>query len=100
MTTVDELLAAARARLVRPDPHRAAELVRHGAILVDTREIHGYDPSLGYRVFTQAALDGAAVDSAALGEAPTAATAAATTAHEAADPPAASAKRPAKPAAK
>ena len=37
MTTVDELLAAARARLVRPDPHRAAELVRHGAILVDTR---------------------------------------------------------------
>jgi arginine decarboxylase len=67
---------------------------------LDTREIHGYDPSLGYRVFTQAALDGAAVDSAALGEAPTAATAAATTAHEAADPPAASAKRPAKPAAK
>jgi rhodanese-related sulfurtransferase len=37
MTTVDELLAAARARLDRPDPHRAAELVAAGAILVDTR---------------------------------------------------------------
>ena len=37
MTTVDELLAAARARLDRPDPQRAAELVAGGAILVDTR---------------------------------------------------------------
>jgi arginine decarboxylase len=36
---------------------------------LDTREIHGYDPSLGYRVFTQAALDGAAADREALGEA-------------------------------
>jgi rhodanese-related sulfurtransferase len=37
MTTVDDLLAAARARLDRPDPQRAAELVARGAILVDTR---------------------------------------------------------------
>jgi rhodanese-related sulfurtransferase len=37
MTTVDDLLAAARARLDRPDPQRAAELVAAGAILVDTR---------------------------------------------------------------
>jgi rhodanese-related sulfurtransferase len=37
MTTVDELLAAARARLDRPDPQRAAKLVAAGAILVDTR---------------------------------------------------------------
>jgi rhodanese-related sulfurtransferase len=37
MTTVDELLATARARLDRPDPQRAAELVAAGAILVDTR---------------------------------------------------------------
>ena len=37
MTTVDELLAKARARLDRPDPQRAAELVAAGAILVDTR---------------------------------------------------------------
>jgi rhodanese-related sulfurtransferase len=37
MTTVDELLAKARARLDRPDPRRAAELVAAGAILVDTR---------------------------------------------------------------
>lgn len=37
MTTVDELLAAARARLDRPDPQRAAEMVARGAILVDTR---------------------------------------------------------------
>jgi rhodanese-related sulfurtransferase len=35
--TVDELLAAARARLDRVGPQRAAELVREGAILVDTR---------------------------------------------------------------
>jgi rhodanese-related sulfurtransferase len=37
MTTVDDLLAAARARLDRPDPRRARELVAAGAILVDTR---------------------------------------------------------------
>ena len=37
MTTVDDLLAAARARLDRPGPQRAAELVRQGAYLVDTR---------------------------------------------------------------
>ena len=37
MTTVNDLLAAARARLDRPDPRRAAEMVRAGAILVDTR---------------------------------------------------------------
>jgi rhodanese-related sulfurtransferase len=35
--TVHDLLAAARARLDRPDPHRAAALVERGAILVDTR---------------------------------------------------------------
>jgi rhodanese-related sulfurtransferase len=35
--TVNDLLAAARARLDRPDPQRAAELVAQGAILVDTR---------------------------------------------------------------
>lgn len=37
MTGVDDLLAAARARLDRPDPERAAALVAEGAILVDTR---------------------------------------------------------------
>ena len=37
MTTVDDLLAAARARLDRPDPLRAAAMVERGAILVDTR---------------------------------------------------------------
>lgn len=37
MTTVDDLLTAARARLDRPDPRRAAELVEQGATLVDTR---------------------------------------------------------------
>lgn len=37
MTTIDDLLAAARARLDRPDPHRAAAMVADGAILVDTR---------------------------------------------------------------
>jgi rhodanese-related sulfurtransferase len=38
MTTVDDLLTAARARLARPDPRRAAELVAaRGAVLVDTR---------------------------------------------------------------
>ena len=37
MTTVDDLLAAARARLDRVDPGRAADLVAAGAHLVDTR---------------------------------------------------------------
>jgi rhodanese-related sulfurtransferase len=37
MTTVDDLLAAARARLDRVDPQRAAELAAEGAHLVDTR---------------------------------------------------------------
>lgn len=37
MTTVHDLLVAARARLDRPDPQRAAELVERGAYLVDTR---------------------------------------------------------------
>ena len=37
MTTVNDLLAAARARLDRPDPARATELVAEGARLVDTR---------------------------------------------------------------
>jgi rhodanese-related sulfurtransferase len=37
MSKVDELLAAARARLDRPDPQRAAELAADGARLVDTR---------------------------------------------------------------
>ena len=37
MTTVNELLATARARLDRPDPRRAAEMVERGAVLVDTR---------------------------------------------------------------
>jgi len=35
--TVADLLAAARARLDRPDPKQAAALVERGAILVDTR---------------------------------------------------------------
>jgi rhodanese-related sulfurtransferase len=35
--TVDELLVKARARLDRPDPHRAAALAADGALLVDTR---------------------------------------------------------------
>lgn len=35
--TVEEMLAAARARLDRPDPQRAAAMVAAGAILVDTR---------------------------------------------------------------
>jgi rhodanese-related sulfurtransferase len=34
---IEELLEKARARLDRPDPRRAAEMVTHGAILVDTR---------------------------------------------------------------
>jgi rhodanese-related sulfurtransferase len=37
MTTVDDLLTAARARLDRVDPQRAAALVAEGAHLVDTR---------------------------------------------------------------
>ena len=36
-TTIDALLSAARARLDRPGPQRAAELVAEGALLVDTR---------------------------------------------------------------
>lgn len=35
--TVDEMLANARARLDRVDPHRAAELVADGALLIDIR---------------------------------------------------------------
>ena len=37
MTTVDELLATARARLDRVTPDEAAKLVDGGALLVDTR---------------------------------------------------------------
>jgi rhodanese-related sulfurtransferase len=37
MSTIDELLAAARARLDRVDPQRAAALAAEGAHLVDTR---------------------------------------------------------------
>lgn len=37
MTTVGDLVAAARARLDRPDPRRAAALTEDGALLVDTR---------------------------------------------------------------
>jgi rhodanese-related sulfurtransferase len=37
MSTIAEVLAAARARLDRPDPRRAAAMVERGAILVDTR---------------------------------------------------------------
>lgn len=37
MVGIDELLAAARARLDRPHPQRAAEMVARGALLVDTR---------------------------------------------------------------
>ena len=37
MSTIADVLARARARLDRPDPRRAAELVEQGAILVDTR---------------------------------------------------------------
>jgi rhodanese-related sulfurtransferase len=37
MTTVADLLSAARSRLDRPDPLRAAAMVEQGAILVDTR---------------------------------------------------------------
>jgi rhodanese-related sulfurtransferase len=37
MTTVDDLLAAARTRLDRVDPQRAAALAAAGAHLVDTR---------------------------------------------------------------
>jgi rhodanese-related sulfurtransferase len=34
---IDELLTAARARLDRPGPERAAEMAARGAVLVDTR---------------------------------------------------------------
>jgi rhodanese-related sulfurtransferase len=37
MTTIDDLLAAARARLDRVDARRAADLAAEGAHLVDTR---------------------------------------------------------------
>jgi rhodanese-related sulfurtransferase len=37
MSAIGEVLAAARARLDRPDPHRAAAMVEEGAVLVDTR---------------------------------------------------------------
>jgi rhodanese-related sulfurtransferase len=37
VTTVDELLATARARLDRVSPDEAAKLVADGALLVDTR---------------------------------------------------------------
>jgi rhodanese-related sulfurtransferase len=37
VTTVDELLAGARARLDRVTPEEAAKLVADGALLVDTR---------------------------------------------------------------
>jgi rhodanese-related sulfurtransferase len=37
VTTVDELLATARARLDRVSPDEAAKLVARGALLVDTR---------------------------------------------------------------
>jgi rhodanese-related sulfurtransferase len=37
--TVDELLAAARARLARVSPPQAAEAARLGALLVDTRPV-------------------------------------------------------------
>jgi rhodanese-related sulfurtransferase len=35
--TIDELLAAARARLTRLDPHEAAAAVREGALIIDIR---------------------------------------------------------------
>jgi rhodanese-related sulfurtransferase len=50
---VDELLAAARARLDRPDPVRAAEMVAAGAVLVDTRP--------GWQRHQEGALPGALV---------------------------------------
>jgi rhodanese-related sulfurtransferase len=34
---IDEILAGARARLRRVDPHETAEALRHGAVLVDIR---------------------------------------------------------------
>jgi Rhodanese-related sulfurtransferase len=39
MTTVDDLLEAARARLERLTPQDAAEAVEYGALLVDTRPV-------------------------------------------------------------
>ena len=39
MPTVDEVLAAARARLDRMSPHEAAKAVEYGALLVDTRPL-------------------------------------------------------------
>ena len=43
MTTVDDLLAAARARLDRVGPHRAAELVADGA------DARGHPPAVAAR---------------------------------------------------
>jgi rhodanese-related sulfurtransferase len=37
MATIDELLAEARSRLTRLDPHEAAAAVREGALLIDIR---------------------------------------------------------------
>ena len=39
MTTIDDLLEAARARLERVTPHQAVEAVEYGALLVDTRPV-------------------------------------------------------------
>ncbi len=39
MTSIDELLASARSRLLRLDPVGAAAAVEHGALLVDTRPL-------------------------------------------------------------
>lgn len=51
--TIDDVLAAARARLDRPDPQRAAALVADGALLVDTRP--------GWQREQEGELDGALV---------------------------------------
>ena len=37
-TTIDDLLAAARSRLSRLDPHAASAAVRDGATLIDIRQ--------------------------------------------------------------
>lgn len=51
--TIADLLAAARARLDRPSPERAAELAERGAVLVDTRP--------GWQRAAEGALPGALV---------------------------------------
>jgi rhodanese-related sulfurtransferase len=51
--TVEEMLAAARERLDRPDPHRAAAMVAAGAHLVDTRP--------GWQRAAEGEIDGAMV---------------------------------------